>query len=119
MDLFLCDEKEDLTFRRFQGMHYVNKEFGPRELDDCVFRDCTFQNADFTGTKLRNVRFIQCVFEDCRFEDVELMGRLFSVQPPEGYALGSAAFCLKRPTTVRQITNGACWRKWNGRRRKQ
>ncbi|MBO5282684.1 MAG: pentapeptide repeat-containing protein [Lachnospiraceae bacterium] len=74
VDLFLCDEKEDLTFRRFQGMHYENKQFGSKVLDDCVFRDCTFQKTDFVGTKLRNVRFINCVFEDCRFEGVELMG---------------------------------------------
>lgn len=74
VDLFLCDEKEDLTFRRFQGMHYENKQFGCVVLDDCVFRDCSFQKTVFRGTKLRNVRFINCIFEDCRFEGVELMG---------------------------------------------
>ncbi len=77
VDLFLCDDRTDLTFRRFKGLHYENKQFGPRELDDCVFRECTFQKADFTGTKLRNVRFIQCVFEDCRFEGAQMMGSSF------------------------------------------
>ena len=97
VDLFLCDEKEDLTFRRFQGLHYVNKEFGPRELDDCVFRDCTFQNADFTGTKLRNVRFIQCVFEDCRFEDVELMGSSFLSSRLRGVCFRKCSLLPKAP----------------------
>lgn len=77
VDLFLCEDGEDLTFRRFRGMHYEDKQFGMRELDDCVFRECTFQKADFTGTKLRNARFIQCVFEDCRFEGAELTGSSF------------------------------------------
>lgn len=77
VDLFLCDDGENLTFRRFQGLCYEDKQFGQRELDDCVFRECTFQRADFTGTKLRNARFIRCSFEDCRFEGVELMGTSF------------------------------------------
>lgn len=77
VDLFLCDDGTDLAFRRFKGLHYENKQFGPRELDDCVFRDCVFQKTDFKGTKLRNVRFIQCVFEDCVLEGAELMGSSF------------------------------------------
>lgn len=77
VDIFLCDDRTDLTFRRFQGLHYEDKQFGPRELDDCVFRECTFQKADFVETKLRNTRFIRCVFEDCRFAGAELMGSSF------------------------------------------
>ncbi len=77
VDIFLCDDRTDLTFRRFRGLHYEDKQFGSRELDDCVFRECTFQKSDFMGTKLRNVRFIQCVFEDCCFAGAELMGSSF------------------------------------------
>ncbi len=77
VDLFLCDDRTDLTFRRFKGLHYENKQFDSRELDDSVFRECVFQKVDFTGTKLRNVRFIGCVFEDCVFEGAELMGSSF------------------------------------------
>lgn len=74
IDPFLCDEKEDMTFRRFQGMHYKDKEFSDFIMDDCLFRDCTFVNTTFKGTKLRSVRFINCVFEDCFFQEVELEG---------------------------------------------
>lgn len=74
VDLFLCDEKEDLTYRRFHGLHYEDKQFDGRVLDDCVFCNCTFRKVSFQGTKLRNVRFKNCIFEECHFEDVELMG---------------------------------------------
>lgn len=74
VDLFLCDEKVDLTYRRFQGVHYEDKEFAGMVLDDCVFRDCTFRKVLFQSSKLRHVRFVNCCFEECQFEDVELMG---------------------------------------------
>lgn len=74
IDIFLCEEKEDLSSRRFQGLYYEDKQFPERDMDDCVFQSCSFRNTVFQGTKLRNVRFIECTFEDCRFDGVELMG---------------------------------------------
>lgn len=74
IDLFQCEEKEELTYRRFQNLYYEEKQFDARIMDDCVFRGCTFHKVHFQGTRLRNVRFVDCVFEDCQFENVELMG---------------------------------------------
>jgi len=74
IDPFLCNENEEMTFRRFRKMHYKDKEFSGLIMDDCLFRGCTFVNTTFKGTKLRGVRFIDCVFEDCRFQEAELAG---------------------------------------------
>lgn len=74
IDPFLCDEGEDMTFRRFRNMCYREKAFGDLDMDDCVFQGCTFEKVEFEGTKLRGVRFMDCVFEDCRFHEVELAG---------------------------------------------
>lgn len=74
LDVFLCEENDDLTFRNFHKLFYENKQFPARDMDDCVFSDCVFRNTVFQGTKLRNVRFTDCTFEDCKFEEAELMG---------------------------------------------
>ena len=71
---FLCDGKEEMTFRKFLHMHYKDKEFPGLVMDDCLFRGCTFVNTTFKRTKLRGVRFIECVYEDCCFQEAELEG---------------------------------------------
>lgn len=74
MDPFLWDDKEEMTFRKFQSMVYENKEFPDWTMDDCVFQECTFRNTTFEGTRFRTVRFLDCIFEDCRFQGVEFGG---------------------------------------------
>lgn len=74
IDPFLCDGKEEMTFRRFRNMHYKDKEFPDFIMDDCLFQGCAFVNTTFKGTKLRGVRFIDCIFEGCCFQEAELAG---------------------------------------------
>ncbi|MGN0161107.1 MAG: pentapeptide repeat-containing protein [Lachnospiraceae bacterium] len=77
IDIFLCDEKEDLTFRRFHEIYYEGKTLESLQLDDCVFENCVFRNTFFSKDKIRNVRFIECVFEECRFCNAWLSGSSF------------------------------------------
>ncbi|MCH5343809.1 MAG: pentapeptide repeat-containing protein [Acetatifactor sp.] len=74
IDPFLCSEKEDMHFRKFEKQCYEEKTFPDWIMDDSIFRECTFRKVTFRGTRFRMTRFFDCIFEDCHFQEVEMGG---------------------------------------------
>lgn len=74
IDIFQCEEEEDLRFCRFHQAWYEKKEFRQLVLDDCQFVECTFTDTFFFQTSFKDARFLGCVFKNCELSGVDLHG---------------------------------------------
>lgn len=77
VDIFQCEDNTDLRFRRFSRAWYENKNFDGLNLEDCIFKGCTFRSCHMGGTDVRDARFLGCTFESCTFEEAKIRGTRF------------------------------------------
>lgn len=71
----------------YNGLHFLGYPLGQGEYECCVFKNCNFEYADFSGFKFNDCEFIDCnmsmaklnatAFRDVSFKDSKMLGLAF------------------------------------------
>lgn len=78
VDIFNCDRMEDLRFRSFPAVSYVEKQFRDLDLSHASFKDSTFSDSSIEGCTMTDCMFEGCTFENVRVRASRMAGSIFA-----------------------------------------
>lgn len=78
VDIFNCDRTEDLRFRSFPAVSYVEKQFRDLDLSHASFKDSTFTDSSIEGCTMTDCMFDGCTFENVRVHASRMAGSIFA-----------------------------------------